>query len=720
MSDEPASFARAAPGVRAATALHAGEFLHTYTGRLASDPGEVRILVLSPEQSDPAVESAFQRVAESWERISGRSGVVSVSDRGETPRPWLAVEAVDGTRLSECDAPLSVDAVRSVLGAVAEVLRGAGQAGVHHGSLSPADVWLAGGPDDVRIDGWGLDRACRVAAGQRPATPYTAPELAVREAAPGDRTDVYSLGAVAYYALTGDAPRAGDARQARNTPPTGDAPASPDAGSERAGDGRSQPRASAVNASVPAEFDEILETALATDPAARYDTPYEFKLAALFDSYGDPRPEAGAGGGVSERETPSGGRRQPEATNEDSREPAGGPAEDAPEADAGGVGGYPLSRRAALGAVGLGIVGAAGWLATQQLGGGAPDGVPQFQYDAGNTGHAVAVDGPTDGVAVDWRAESSPRVVQPIVSGGTVFLGDRGRLLATDATSGDEQWALDREGFWSLPAVSDGRPHFVRTKREDDGDAEFSLHAFDADGTERWQSDPIEAGVRRIQVPTIAGDRLYFGTSIGVHGFDLDGGTEVWRYDDLDDFGPILTADDQRVYVSTHDGVHAINREDEAEQWSVTGDSLWGITAADDTVYFPRWDGTDPEISALDAQTGEARWTITLEDRAVGPTTVADGTLFAGTDDGQVLAIDTTDGDTVWTRRLADNPVPPGTVAGDVLYLSNTEGNLFALDVADGSEQWSTTVENVTGIPAVVDGAIYVSSPERLFRLSET
>ncbi|PSQ47614.1 hypothetical protein BRD19_08940 [Halobacteriales archaeon SW_7_65_23] len=715
MSDEPSSFARAAPGVRAATALYAGEFLHTYAGRLESAPGEVRLLVLSPEQTDPAVESAFQRVAENWGRISGRPGVVSVYDRGETPRPWLAVEAVDGTRLSECDAPLSVDAVRSVLSGVAEVLRGAGQTGVHHGSLSPEDIWLVGGPDDVRIDGWGLDRACQVAAGQRPATPYTAPGLAAGEVSPGDRTDVFSLGAVAYYALTGETPQTDD------TPQTGDAPAGPATGSASHGAGRSRPRASTMNASVPAQFDTVLETALATDPAARYDTPYEFKLAALFDSHEDPQPDAGAGDGVPEQETPSRGGCQPAAGSDDAREAAAGPEGDEQEASAGSVGGYPLSRRAALGAVGLGIVGAAGWLATQQLGGsGAPDGVPQFQYDAGNTGHAVATDGPTDGVEVDWRAESSPRVVQPIVSRGTVFLGDRGRLLAIDATDGSEQWTLDREGFWSLPAVSDGRAHFVRTKRKDDGDAEFSLHAFDADGTEQWQSAPIEAGVRRIQVPTIADDRLYFGTSIGIHGFDLETESEVWRYDDLDDFGPILTADDERVYVSTRDGVHAINREDETGQWSVTGDSLWGITAVDGIVYFPQWDGTDSEISALDGETGEARWTITLDERAVGPTTVADGTLFAGTGNGKVLAIDTDDGSTVWTRQLADNPVPPGTIAGDVLYLRNTEGNVFALDVGDGSEQWSTTVEDVIGIPAVIDGAVYISSPERLFRLSET
>ena len=112
----------------------------------------------------------------------------------------------------------------------------------------------------------------RTDAGRQQPTPYTAPELATEEREPDDRADVYSLGAIAYYLLTGGTPQ---------TAATGEG--------EVGGDG-SPPRASAVNGSVPGRFDAVLETALAGEPGDRYATPYEFKLATLFDSHGNPQP----------------------------------------------------------------------------------------------------------------------------------------------------------------------------------------------------------------------------------------------------------------------------------------------------------------------------------------------------------------------------------------------------------------------------------------------
>ena len=705
MSDLPSSFARATPGVRAATALHEDGVVHTYAGRLESVSGEVQLFVLSPEVSDPAVESAFDRAAAGWERIADRPGVVSVHDRGERPRPWIAVESVDGTRLSDLDAPLAVDEVRTVLGAVAEALRATGRAGVHHGALSPASVRLVDGPGDARIDDWGLERACRVAAGRQQPTPYTAPELATEEREPDDRADVYSLGAIAYYLLTGGTPR---------TAATG--------AGEVGGDG-SPPRASAVNGSVPGRFDAVLETAMAGEPGDRYATPYEFKLATLFDSHGNPQPAQQTAGGDSGGTAPSeergglaGADEQPQEAV-DTAEPGSG---DEGDLD---LGGYSVSRRTALGAVGLGIVGAASWVATERLvGTGSADGVPMFQYDPKNSGYGPAIEGPTAGAEVAWTAESGPQVLQPIVSGGTIYLADRGRILALDASDGDERWSEDIDGFWSMPAVGDDRVYFVRTRRRESGEAELRAYAFDADtGAELWESDPFRAETRRPLIPTLVDDLLVFSTRLGVHGIDVADGTERWRFDDLEEPAITQAIDDEHIYLYGHgqSGLVAIGRDDGTEQWSHDANSLWALTIADGKVYFSRLEGEQPALSAASANTGELQWTTALEAEILGPTAIADGTFFAGLEDGRLRAFDTADGSQVWTQQVGERIAAPGIVADDTVYTAAFEGTIAAFGVSNGAERWRTTVEEVTGIPSVSDGSLFVSGEATLYALTE-
>jgi len=711
MPDSPSPFARAAPGVRTAEPLQAGEFLHVYAGRLESVPGEVRLVVLSPDVSDPAVASAFNRVATDWDRISDHPGVVTVVARGETPRPWIAVERVDGRRLSESEPPLAVEDTRSLVSTAAEVLRDAGRAGVSHGALSPGAIWLPGS-GGVRVGGWGLERACRVAAGQQLDSPYTPPELATGDATPGDRTDVYGLGAVAYYALTGQ--------------PPGD-PAGKSDGTARAESaGGWPPRPSAHSPDVPGRFDAVVRTALARTPQERQDTPYEFKLAVLFESQG-PHERGGspdsvtADGNPSETET-----GEPGDGWEDTGTVAGD--RETPVTDPGdGVGGFPLSRRAALGAVGLGIVGATGWVTRSMLGGDVTSGVvPMFQYDAGNTGHARGIRGPRSDPDVAWTVETPGQLIQPMVARGTVYVGGREGPLAVDAADGSERWSVgdesaesQLEGFWSPPALADGKAHFVRTDPITNGEVTATVYAFEADdGTELWQSEPINAGDRSFVVPTVADGRLYFSTGAGIHGIDIADGTEDWRFEQRPNPGAIQALDDDRLYFFTDEQLHAIGRDDRTEQWSVDATAGFGLTVTDGSVYYSRVGPEEPAVVALTAASGEQQWTSPIDARGYGPVTVADGTLYTETREGKLYAIDTTDGSERWTKGADQGFGPVATVASDTVYVSSNDGGIHALDTADGSERWSRVVEQAPGVPVVVKDTLYVGTGGALYALT--
>jgi eukaryotic-like serine/threonine-protein kinase len=145
-------------------------------------------------------------------------GVPRVYECGVLPdrRPWVAIEIVDGITVADSlERPMALTAVKALLRDVAEVLDYAHRRGVVHRGLRPAAVVRC---SDLRgfgvcITGWGEARAhdsgLRDRAGTIPPPvgddPYRAPEVVASEAFDG-RADVYSLGVIAYQAMTLELP----------------------------------------------------------------------------------------------------------------------------------------------------------------------------------------------------------------------------------------------------------------------------------------------------------------------------------------------------------------------------------------------------------------------------------------------------------------------------------------------------------------------------------
>lgn len=111
------------------------------------------------------------------------------------------------------------------------------------------------------------------------------------------------------------------------------------------------------------------------------------------------------------------------------------------------------------------------------------------------------------------------------VADGMVFVGGRdGKFHAVDAATGAARWVHDNRGGWTIgsPALRDGVVYFATS----DGTRFKALDA--ATGAVRFD---LQNKAVSFSSPSIAGDRVYYGTSDGfVQAVDLTRGTLVAQF----------------------------------------------------------------------------------------------------------------------------------------------------------------------------------------------
>jgi serine/threonine-protein kinase len=186
-----------------------------YRARHAMLRRPTAVKLLKPERVGEAALRRFEREVQMTAGLS-HPNTVSVFDYGRTPDGvfYYAMEYLDGLTLDQVvagDGPQDparvAHVLRQVLGALAE----AHGIGLVHRDVKPGNVVLCergGVPDVAKVLDFGLVKELESDTGLSlegalVGTPlYLAPE-AIRSPAADPRADVYSVGAVAYFLLTG-------------------------------------------------------------------------------------------------------------------------------------------------------------------------------------------------------------------------------------------------------------------------------------------------------------------------------------------------------------------------------------------------------------------------------------------------------------------------------------------------------------------------------------
>ncbi|MFF9195524.1 bifunctional serine/threonine-protein kinase/ABC transporter substrate-binding protein [Streptomyces sp. NPDC014779] len=204
----------AVAGYRLLGRLGAGGMGVVYLARSAGGALAALKLIRAEHAADPGFRARFRREAATARTITGRWVVRVLGADPEAREPWLATEYVPGPSLAEAVAlhgPLPETTVR-VLGArLAAALDGMHTAGLVHRDVKPGNVLLA--LDGPRLIDFGIARVsgatALTATDAMIGTPgFLAPEQArVTDAGEvGPPADVFSLGCVLAYALTGRRP----------------------------------------------------------------------------------------------------------------------------------------------------------------------------------------------------------------------------------------------------------------------------------------------------------------------------------------------------------------------------------------------------------------------------------------------------------------------------------------------------------------------------------
>ncbi|WP_226041067.1 PQQ-binding-like beta-propeller repeat protein [Natrinema sp. DC36] len=343
--------------------------------------------------------------------------------------------------------------------------------------------------------------------------------------------------------------------------------------------------------------------------------------------------------------------------------------------------------------------------------------------DAGNTGFVPGSTGPKPPVGVAWEDEHGGTFA--VVDGTVYLVADDGRVRAIDAMDGSLEWETDiTAASRAEPVHAMGPPAvahetvYVTSK----GD-EPNLTALDvATGESRWQKSGL--GSETNLSPTVANELVFLAADKVLYALDAHSGERQWQFkpgtvttDDGRERGDFLRRDSVAVaggtvFALSNKRLFALDAETGDERWTDGVDDWASSTfsgrpiAADGVAAAVKAD----IITIYDAETGAERSTVPAHSLDV----LTDGRVYAVTDaeDGDrktVTGYDSETGDRVWRPSDGDGSFASAVVDDDSVYVGLEESGVAAFDRTNGSGDWRVDTGTEPRQVAVVGDTVYVS-----------
>ncbi|MDC3957235.1 serine/threonine protein kinase [Polyangium jinanense] len=185
---------------------------------------DIAIKFMAPQVASSAdLRARFEREAK-VAAILKSPNAAQVHDYGvEDGSPYIVMELLEGEDLAAClarERRLSLRATLDILEQVGKALRRAHELGLIHRDLKPGNIFLArlGDEQIVKVVDFGIAKSTGLIAGAQAtrtgallgSPSYMSPEQVRRSNHVDHRTDLWSLGVIAFQCLTGRLPFPGD------------------------------------------------------------------------------------------------------------------------------------------------------------------------------------------------------------------------------------------------------------------------------------------------------------------------------------------------------------------------------------------------------------------------------------------------------------------------------------------------------------------------------
>ncbi|MFB7506501.1 outer membrane protein assembly factor BamB family protein [Streptomyces broussonetiae] len=667
--------------------LGAGGMGLVYLARSASGRRVAIKTVRTELAEDQLFRVRFTREVEAARAVSGfyTAAVVDADPRAAVP--WLATAYVPAPSLEEivndC-GPLPAQAVRWLAAGVAEALQSIHGAGLVHRDLKPSNVLVV--EDGPRVIDFGIASGVsntrltmtNVAVGT-PA--YMSPEQAKDSRSVTGASDVFSLGSMLVFAATGHPPFHG-------ANPVETVFMLLREGPDLTG--------------LPDELRPLIEVCMQMEAAGR-PSPADLQAQLAPHLFGSGSDDSGTASAwlpekaVALIESRRGGRPavKPAPVTAGGPHSGGRPAMPPPPL-------YdPPAPPVPAHAPDAGPV--------RLAGAQVPIGPGPRVADA--RAAAVKAPPPEAGLVATWsRPRPGPAGADPAVPPVPA--------VPPETASGWRPWRFRMSNdVWGTPAVC-GDLVYVTS---------FEVHALDVGtGRRRFKTRDVAWSM------AVADGRVHASDGPTLFALDAREGTDLWRLS-TDAWVYSLKADRGTVVTGTRGGG--------VQAWeAASGQKLWEIGGCQSDFESPEagplvHDGTvyvwqDARLRALEARTGEERWSYPVGDAAscggvpVRLAPASDGYVYvcAGT---RVLAVEAASGMVRWHFEspavfLGPPTFAPGpAVTGGGVYLADYLGTVYALDATDGRDRWRIATEARSSIEPVLvaAGHVHVGSGKALYTL---
>jgi outer membrane protein assembly factor BamB len=234
----------------------------------------------------------------------------------------------------------------------------------------------------------------------------------------------------------------------------------------------------------------------------------------------------------------------------------------------------------------------------------------------------------------------------PVVEGGTVYAVNDERVFALDEATGETRWEASTgqdPAFGSGVAVAGDR--VIAIPNANDVNMDGPKVASFVEGELEWTAEAVEDGYEWPNPPTVAGDTVYVSGGFTVTAYDIETGERRWRAVQPETdrqaytYYPPVVTDEFVVAAWAGSGgsstpehkILGIDRESGDIQWTNDSISVAAMTCVAGSTLLA---GTRTwSFAALDVATGERRWELQPDGRAVGSGFVlADDVLFVAGD----------------------------------------------------------------------------------------